>query len=139
MTDAQTILIADDHKDTLDMLREAFKLKGFNVLTAENGEKGLEMFREHAGEISAVVTDGNMPEMSGWDMAAEISKISPGMPIIAFSGDTKKNLRLFGPNINESINKLHPPARLIATVKAILSEHTAQPEQPAAMEFVPNH
>ena len=57
--------------------------KVFNsVITAVNGEEGLEKFQQNQENIDLVITDIKMPKLDGIDMAGEIRKIDPDMPCI---------------------------------------------------------
>ncbi|MBI3873740.1 MAG: response regulator [Arcobacter sp.] len=58
---------------------------------AENGKIGLDIFLEYGNEIDLIVTDVNMPELNGLEMARKIKEINPNIPIIvatAFSNSS---------------------------------------------------
>lgn len=59
------------------------------VYTAENGRIGLELFMEHAPGI--VITDINMPEMDGIEMAGKIKSIKADTKLIVLTGYSDKN------------------------------------------------
>ena len=59
------------------------------VYTAENGQIGLELFKEHTPEI--VITDINMPVMDGIEMAGKIRLIKADTKIIVLTGYSDKN------------------------------------------------
>jgi CheY-like chemotaxis protein len=58
------------------------------VYTASNGTTGLDIFKAHMPDI--VVTDLNMPEMDGMQMACNIRAIKPETKLIAITGDKEK-------------------------------------------------
>jgi CheY-like chemotaxis protein len=58
------------------------------VYAASNGATGLEIFKEHLPDI--VVTDLNMPEMDGRQMAGNIRAIKPETKLIIITGDKEK-------------------------------------------------
>jgi len=62
----------------------AVKFPGITLYTAANGRLGLELFRAHTPDI--VITDINMAEMCGVQMAANIRAIRPKTIIIAITG-----------------------------------------------------
>jgi len=79
-------LVIDDEK-TIRMLAEnVLSRKGFKVLTAEDGQHGVEIFREHHGTISVVVLDFQMPVMGGEETMKQLKEINPEVPIILSSG-----------------------------------------------------
>jgi len=59
------------------------------VYTAENGQIGLELFKEHTPEI--VITDINMPVMDGIEMAGKIKSIKTDTKFIVLTGYSDKN------------------------------------------------
>ncbi|MBD3840880.1 MAG: EAL domain-containing protein [Campylobacterales bacterium] len=77
-----TVLYCEDE----DNLREVTSgiLKSFtkNQYIAVDGKEGLKLFLEHKDEIDLVITDVNMPNMSGLEMAKEIKKVNSNIPII---------------------------------------------------------
>lgn len=66
----------------------AREFPGAEVYTAENGQRGLELFREHAPEI--VLTDINMPIMNGIEMAERIRELQPATSFIVLTGYSEK-------------------------------------------------
>ncbi|MDA8171780.1 MAG: response regulator [Nitrospiraceae bacterium] len=80
------ILLVDDKRDVLQPLAEGLQASGeFEVLTAENGRKALEIFR--AGHrIDFLVTDIEMPVMDGVELLARIKKDYPSIPAIVLTG-----------------------------------------------------
>lgn len=61
---------------------------GYQVLTAENGEEGLEVFRVHQEEISAVLLDVAMPQMAGDEAYTRMKEIDPKLKVLLSSGFT---------------------------------------------------
>lgn len=89
MSNTPSILIVEDDKDACHILCNAVRRRFSDLTTycAENGREGLELFKEYHPDI--VVTDINMPEMDGLDMAGAIRTIAPNAKFIvvtAFSG-----------------------------------------------------
>jgi YesN/AraC family two-component response regulator len=85
-----SILFVEDDKATLDIFASIIPVKYPDVTlhTANNGKTGLELFKTHMSDI--VVTDINMPEMGGMQMAGKIRAIKPGVKIIVLTADTGK-------------------------------------------------
>lgn len=66
----QTILAVDDDPDILGMITLRLGKRGYNILTAADGEAALEMALEHKPDL--VVLDVMMPKMSGWEVARSL-------------------------------------------------------------------
>jgi signal transduction histidine kinase/DNA-binding response OmpR family regulator len=78
------ILIVDDDDLNLKMLTEVLTARGHQVVAARTGHEAVEMFgREPFG---LVLTDLSMPGMSGWQVAQEVKRIDPRVPVILLSG-----------------------------------------------------
>lgn len=85
---AKILAIEDDdtlRQDIENYLDDA----GFEIITAENGKKGLELFRKEKPDL--ILTDVQMPEMTGLELLSHVSKESSQTPVIVMSdaGDTK--------------------------------------------------
>jgi len=85
-----SMLLVEDEEITLKLLATILtkKFSGITLYTAINGKAGLELFESHTPDI--VITDVNMPEMNGIQMAKEIRAIKPDTKFIVITGDTGK-------------------------------------------------
>ena len=79
-----SILIIDDEKSVLELLREVLEDAKFNVIEASNGEEGLRLYREKAPDL--VITDILMPDREGKETIRELKRDFPEVKIIAMSG-----------------------------------------------------
>jgi CheY-like chemotaxis protein len=87
MTKAQhTVLCVDDEPVGLEVRRMLLERAGYKVLTALNGQLGLEVFAREP--IEAVVLDFSMPGMNGGEVAAGMRAIKPEIPILMLSAYT---------------------------------------------------
>ncbi len=83
-------LVVEDEVITLEYLVTTLAKK-FPTITlhrATNGRMGLELFKTHMPDI--VITDINMPDMDGRQMAEKIHEIKPDTKFIVLTGDTEK-------------------------------------------------
>ncbi|MBU1168303.1 MAG: response regulator [Proteobacteria bacterium] len=81
MTD---ILIIDDDAQLSAMLKQLLERHGYSVITAPDGNKGINLFREKGARL--IITDLIMPVKEGIETIAELIKDSPNVKIIAISG-----------------------------------------------------
>lgn len=72
------VLVVDDHKPNLMLLRQQLDYLGQRVIAADSGEAALALWREHAFDV--VITDCNMPGISGYELARRIraAEAAPG-------------------------------------------------------------
>ncbi len=85
-----TVLVIDDDDDVRDVLRDVLENNSFDVLTAENGTKGVEIFQEYASRIDVVLLDLIMPGKGGWEVYEEILATRPSAKVIMVSGYVKE-------------------------------------------------
>ncbi len=81
----KSLLYIDDNKVMLKMVGRFFEKLGYSVHLAEDGKKGIEVFREVTPDI--VLVDLNMPEMDGFGVLDILSSEYPDIPVIVISGD----------------------------------------------------
>lgn len=82
----QTVLMIDDEDLLLTMGEMVLSAYGYRVLTANNGQKGLDLFCKCSKEIDLVITDLVMPQMSGRELIERLRQHSPEVKIICASG-----------------------------------------------------
>jgi two-component system, cell cycle sensor histidine kinase and response regulator CckA len=87
-----TILLVEDEDMVRAVAERALSRAGYSVITAANGEEGLERFVELA-EIDLLVSDVMMPHMDGPTMASEIRRKRPDLPVLFMSGYAEAQLR----------------------------------------------
>jgi CheY-like chemotaxis protein len=78
------ILIVEDERDVQAMLEEVLTGSGHRVAAAPDGKAGLACFQSQPFDI--VLTDLNMPGISGFALATEIKKIDRSMPVLLLTG-----------------------------------------------------
>jgi CheY-like chemotaxis protein len=80
------ILVVDDEESIRIITVRLLENLGFTVIAAEDGEDGLAKFRENQGRLAAIVTDVMMPRLNGGQMAQQIRRLDPNIPIVVSSG-----------------------------------------------------
>jgi len=83
------VLFVDDHPDAYIGAVLLKEKTGAEVVFAENGKIALEIFKQQ-GDFDAVITDGNMPEMNGAELAKAIYEISPSVRIALVSSNVEE-------------------------------------------------
>jgi CheY-like chemotaxis protein len=115
----KTILVVDDDPSVLAVVSELLIDGGYNVLTACTGAKGLEQSREFNGMIDLLLSDFQMPGMSGVELATVMIQERRGLKILLMSGFTDGMLIL-----NEGWHFLNKPfvaSQLRALVTGLIS------------------
>src|SRR5262245_58983324 len=87
LPDAQsdsTILIVDDEEDTSALPREVLNRRGYRAVAVSSGKQCLEYLRR--GVADGVITDIQMPGMSGIELCGELSARRPDLLVIVLTG-----------------------------------------------------
>jgi PAS domain S-box-containing protein len=86
-----TILVVDDEMAVLHLCSSVLVRSGFAVLTATGGQEAIQLFRDHADEISAVILDLTMPALDGLAAFDELRAIRPDVKVILCSGYSERD------------------------------------------------
>jgi CheY-like chemotaxis protein len=90
---ATRILYIDDEEPLVLLAIRHLKRLGYQVTGAMSAEEALEAFRKEPSAFSAVMTDLNMPGMSGLHLAKQVLAIRSDVPVIVASGFVSDELR----------------------------------------------
>ncbi len=113
----EKILFVDDEENILAALRRQLR-KDFNLLTANNGSRGLELFSTD-GPIAVVVSDFRMPEMNGVQFLKRVKEISPDTSRIMLTGFADLNAVIDAVNDGNIYRFLTKPCSTEVLAKAI--------------------
>lgn len=126
----KTILCIDDDHGVLGFHRALLERRGYAVLTAASAREGLRIAT--AFTVAAVIVDYHMPEMDGLEVAAEIRRIRPQVPIIMVSSDAEIPEQALQA-VDAFISKDEAPRRLLPMINSICGEGSGEfPENRAA-------
>jgi CheY-like chemotaxis protein len=118
-SDPKTILVVDDVPVVLSVVSKLLVAGGYRVLTAGTGSMGLAESRHFKGEIDLLLSDFQMPGMSGVDLATVMTVDRPQLKVLLMSGFTDGMLVL-----NEGWHFLAKPfiaSQLRALVSGLVS------------------
>jgi DNA-binding NtrC family response regulator len=85
-SDRKTILVVDDDPHILEIVTDVLGESEYNVLTAESGLKALEESRAFNGDIHVLLSDFEMPQMSGMELATVLTGERPELKVLLMSG-----------------------------------------------------
>lgn len=78
-----TVLCIDDEQTALQLRQHLLESAGYKVLAAKSGRQGVNAFKSQA--VSAVILDYWMADMNGMQVARELRRLNPAVPIIILS------------------------------------------------------
>jgi len=117
MNENPTILVIDDDLVLLSLFTDIFKTAGYDVLSADSGEKGLNIFRDR--EIDIIILDLKLPDSDGLDALNEILEVNPLQLIIIISGHgtIEKAVEATKSGVFDFLEKPVEPERILLSVK----------------------
>lgn len=123
MKSIKILLVDDDLKNSM-LLKRFIEAEGYEVIYANNGKVGLEMYRETHPDL--ILLDINMPELDGFEMARIIRQSDKRVIIFFLTDRTDKVDRLHGFSLkgNDYIPKPFYPEELIAKINERLESIT---------------
>lgn len=118
----KTVLVVDDEKKILELVRLYLENEGFKVITAEDGETALEKVEMHEPQI--VILDIMLPKLDGWEVCRKIREKS-AVPIIMLTARGEEIDRILGLELgaDDYVSKPFSPRELVARVKAVLRRY----------------
>ncbi|MBB6671928.1 response regulator transcription factor [Cohnella nanjingensis] len=130
MSRQQTVLVVDDDKSIVDLMRDFLENDGFRVLTANGAAEALAKFQE--ASVHCLILDIMMPGQDGFELCRRIRATSE-VPILFLSArdDDVHKIRGLGIGGDDYIVKTASPSEIVARVKAVL-RRAAAPSMNAA-------
>src|SRR5579863_1800908 len=116
------LLIIEDNADTRQIYKDVFEREGFEVLQAEDGEKGLSYAQATLPEV--ILLDLMLPKLSGFDLLQRlrVEKETKRIPVMIFSAltDASDRKRAAALDVTEcSVKALTPPKLSLQKVRAL--------------------
>lgn len=120
MADAK-ILVVDDDKKTVDLIRLYLEKDGYRVLAAYDGQRALELAHQKRPDL--VVLDLMLPQVDGLDVCRTLRvRAGSKVPIIMLTARTTEEDKLLGLDLgaDDYVTKPFSPRELLARVRAVL-------------------
>lgn len=120
----KTILIIDDEEDIREVLSAVLKVQDFEILIAETGLKGIEVFRNNSSLISLILLDIMLPDIDGFQIIQAIRKESK-IPVIMLTAKDRTSDKILGLELgaDDYVVKPFDTSELLARIKAVLRRY----------------
>jgi len=116
----RVILVAEDEPAIRDLLEKILTQAGYAVIAAADGQEALELSRAYTGNIDLLISDTNMPRMTGPELADHIFGERPKTQVLLMSSNTSTRLVEFAAK-HDFLNKPFAPTKFIEIVNALLT------------------
>ena len=117
----KAVLFVDDHKALARLSCEILQKQGYRAEYAFDAEEALAKFEQ--GAFDLVVSDYRMEGMSGVDLARQLRKLAPGLPIVIVTGCAEVEPCA---EVNEWVGKQEMFPKLLDTIRQLLQESSPQ-------------
>ena len=124
MEQKKTVLIVEDEKNIVDIIRFNLQRTGYDTLEAYDGEAGLAMAREKKPDL--ILLDVMMPKMMGFDVCRALRAEGDNVPVIILTAREEEEDKILGLEIgaDDYITKPFSMRELLARVKANIRRTT---------------
>jgi two-component system, NtrC family, response regulator HydG len=118
----EKILVVDDEGDICMLLKRFLSKNGFEVETAQNGKRGLQLVDEFQPDL--VMTDFRLGDLTGSELLVNIKKRLPHVPVLIITGysDIKTAINVMKQGAYDYITKPLFPDEILVTVRKALSD-----------------
>ena len=116
----ERVLLVDDESGITAMVSEMLSGLGYDVVVRDSGESALELLRANPQAFDIMITDQNMPNITGVKLAALVRALRPSLPVLLCTGNADKELLEKAESAGVA-SILHKPLRLSAIAGIIRS------------------
>jgi PAS domain S-box-containing protein len=122
--DKAAILFADDEQAIRDLVQTYLEKYGYQLTTCKNGEEAWKKFAAEPAKWDLLVTDQNMPRMTGTELIQKIRKIRPDIPIILATGYSENISaeEFVNLNISAMLQKPTPMNKMVEYIRKTLKK-----------------
>lgn len=133
----QRLVIVEDEKDIVELVRYNFRKEGFDVESFGRGKEGLAFLERNPADL--VILDIMLPDQDGFDICRRmrVHERLKTVPVIFLTAKGEEIDRVVGLEIgaDDYVVKPFSPRELVARVKAILRRHERGAEKGEVIEF----
>lgn len=119
MTERNSIILVDDNEAIVDSLKTGLLLQGYHCETATDGKSALELISNTSFDV--MITDFDMPQMNGLELAKRVKELKPDMKIIIMTGYSEQfsHDEAFALGVSDLLEKPFGLKELINKIKGI--------------------
>jgi two-component system OmpR family response regulator len=121
---AKKILVVDDEKKIVEILRAYLEKEGYSVIAAYDGREALDATWREIPDL--IILDLMLPEISGWDVCREIRRES-NVPIIMLTAREETTDKIIGLELgaDDYVTKPFDPKEIVSRIRAVLRRGAA--------------
>lgn len=116
------VLLVDDYPDTIEVLAEYLQYRGFDVLSATDGQAAIDMARQHVPDV--MILDMQLPIFTGLEVARMVkgNPATAGIAIIAFTANMYEYImtEALAAGCDSYMTKPTPPEEIESRIRSVL-------------------
>ena len=122
------ILIVDDEKQIIEIVKAYLEREGYRTLVAYDGRTALTLARKEHPNL--IILDLMLPEITGWDVCRTL-RAESDVPIIMLTARDDTTDKIVGLELgaDDYVSKPFDPKELVSRVKAVLRRYSAKPKR----------
>jgi CheY-like chemotaxis protein len=123
--DVPVVLVVEDEEPLQDIVHDALKDGGFNLVIIASGEEAIALLKSAVARYSALVTDINVKgSANGWEVARQAREIEPSLAVVYMTGAAAGEWSAQGVPESILLQKPFAPAQLVTAVSQLLNKST---------------
>lgn len=127
----ESILLVEDNAEVRSLLSTILSDSGYQVQTAENGARALDLYTEQQAGFDLVVSDVVMPVMNGMELYRQLQKANPQARVVLMSGHTDQMVSIEDLDLKRVnlLSKPFPTAKFTDTIREALDRDRKSPDE----------
>lgn len=122
MSELPVILIVEDEEPLREIVRDALKDAGFDLVTTATAEEAVMLFKSGVVKYAALATDINLTGgMTGWDLARQVREIDSSFPVVYMTCAAVDQWGSQGVPNSILLQKPFAPAQLVTAISQLLN------------------
>jgi two-component system, cell cycle sensor histidine kinase and response regulator CckA len=119
---SETIFLIEDEELLVGLVKSLLEAHGYCVIVAMDGEEALAVYRDKREMIDLVLTDMDLPKISGQQLSAMIHEMNPDVKLIFASGfvEPEVKLAMFNNGAKSYVEKPYSPAQMLKAIREVL-------------------
>ena len=118
---SESILFVEDDEDQLQLIPRVLTQLGYHVVACPNGREAHQKFEDDKEDFDLIITDYDMPEMTGLQLAENVARTDPAVPVIVVTGrKAPEGMDTQSPNIKKLIRKPYNKKSISIAIREVL-------------------
>ena len=115
------LFLVEDEELVLITVETALQDAGYAVRAARAGKEAMSLLETEGESISALITDVNLGDIDGWQVARRARELRPKLPVVYVTGDSAHEWASQGVPHSVLVEKPFAPAQIVTAVSNLLN------------------